>query len=142
MSAECFRFSTEGDIGNESKDRERSQKTHILINTDVQDVFPVTAVLDNTLWSSLNRSHRRTSEDGVREDSLEEVQRRRLSVGSGNSSLLDLEELGIRLLEVRGDLRFKSRSHVSLMRSISSLFQTNRQTEEKGLPGRKRGGEV
>lgn len=95
--------------------QEHNEKTYILIDTNVQDVLAVSAVLDNTLLAKFDGPvARRLGEDGVGNNGIDKVGRAGPGVGGGNSSLLESKELKVGRVEVVSDLALKSIRHVLL----------------------------
>lgn len=94
----------------------KSQQTHVLVDTDVQNKLASSTVLDDALLPSsrVGEHTRSLGEDGAREDSLQVVGGRRLSVGRGDGSLLQTVQLEVGSLEVLGDLDFKGVGNVAL----------------------------
>lgn len=88
----------------------------ILIDANVQDKLASSTVLDDTLLSGsgVGEDAGTLGEDGAGEDGLQVVGRSRSCVGGGDGSLLQTVELEIGLLEVFGDLDFKSVRNVAL----------------------------
>jgi len=63
--------------------------TYILVDTNVQEVFSVSAVLDDTLLTERDWAHGGLlGEDGVGDDGIDKVGRAGPGVGGGDSSLL------------------------------------------------------
>lgn len=72
------------------------EQTYILIDTNVQDVLAVSAVLDNTLLAELDGSHAgRLGEDRVGDNGIDKVEWGWLGVGGGDGSLLKSKELEV-----------------------------------------------
>jgi hypothetical protein len=85
-------------------DEEIMNKTYILVDTNVQEVLAVSAVLDDTLLAKLDGTHAgRLGEDGVGDNGVDKVGRAGLGVGGGNSSLLEGKELEVGGVEVVSD---------------------------------------
>ena len=74
----------------------RLEMTYILVDTNVEEVLSVSAVLDDTLLTDLDGSSAgRLGEDGVGDDGIDKVGRAGLGVGGSNSSLLESKELKV-----------------------------------------------
>jgi len=108
--------------------------THLLIDTDVENVFASLAVLDKTLAGGSDASSlgegRTGTEDRGRKDGLEVVGGRRSSVGGRNGSLLQAVQLEIGLTERLGDLELKGLGDLVLR-------PRERKRNERAIPARR-----
>jgi len=87
----------------------------ILVDTDVEEVLSVSAVLDNTLLAELDGTSAGTlGEDGVGNNCIDKVGRAGPGVGGGNGSLLEGKEPRVGLVEVVSDLALDGIRHVLL----------------------------
>ena len=69
------------------------KKTCILVDTNVEEVLSVSAVLDDTLLAELDGAHGGLLwEDGVGDNGVDKVGRAGPGIGGGDSSLLESKE--------------------------------------------------
>jgi len=71
----------------------RLEVTYILVDTNVQEVLSVSAVLDDTLLAKLDGTHGGLlGEDGIGDNGIDKVGGAGPGVGGGDSSLLESKE--------------------------------------------------